>query len=802
MKKIFFCVVLLSLFINLVSCNNNIPDIKKSSGQNDTAVSSSVTGVYELKTLSLPDYYSLSSYTSDVYGINNVITNNDRVYVVGSKETPYINEHKDSEGNIIYNKSFEPKSIIYSVDLNGENEQILTLDEINPVSITSLDIDSAGNFYIFGYSALYKLNPDGELISSVNINNLTDSGEFYYSIKFDADENLYLISQTYITVLNPDLKFLFEIKINMMTLNLQLTPDNKMLAENIYTGFNNPPNYYYIDSDEKKLDSIAEDMVKTPPVNVTDNIKRYSVKFGDGYDIYYNNRFGVYGFKEGDETAVMLCDWVNSGLYVDYTELISVISSDKMVCVSQDMFAEKDNSMVKIYDIIIMTRVPDGQVVPKITITLAYADTVDSILLAAINFNRLNDKYRVVFKDYSVYKSIEDMNAGVDKFNMDLVAGNIPDIILFTMIMPYNDYIDKGMLVDLYELFDSDDDINRDDIIKAVRIAYETNGELYCLPTGFSISTLTGKASIVGDKESMTLEEFYELYEEAGENASVINSINKKYFFKTLLKANLGDFVDYKNLTCSFSSKRFIEYIEFIKNLPIKEFEDKTVLTGPINIYYSDLVDIRDDKLYLLDSNISSVNSLVTLKYIYGGEEYVIKGYPTDVTNGTLIDSMYRFGISSKSECKNGSFEFIKYFLTDKMQTSDEVLQSNLPVTVSALNIILDKAINTYYYLNESYFAAAESGLLMISEENEKPDSETEKFYKSIGSILYRFTEDDANHLRTFLSDGNIRNKYEAKINEIIWEELDIYFDGGLTAAQVADYIQSRVSIYINERYK
>ncbi len=206
--------------------------------------------------------------------------------------------------------------------------------------------------------------------------------------------------------------------------------------------------------------------------------------------------------------------------------------------------------------------------------------------------------------------------------------------------------------------------------------------------------------------------------------------------------------------------------------------------------------------MYLLDNSISGIDSLIMLKHLYDGEEYVIKGYPTDATNGSLIDSMYRFGISSKSECKNGSFEFVKYFLTDKMQTSDEILSSWLPVTVSSLDIILDRAVNTYYYLNEEYLAAAESGFIMISEEYGKPDPDTEKFYKSVGSILYRFTENDANRLREFLSDGNIKNKFEAKINEIIWEELDLYFDGGLTAAQAVDYIQSRVSIYINERYK
>ncbi|MDD4774761.1 MAG: hypothetical protein PHZ09_14360 [Eubacteriales bacterium] len=349
--------------------------------------------------------------------------------------------------------------------------------------------------------------------------------------------------------------------------------------------------------------------------------------------------------------------------------------------------------------------------------------------------------------------------------------------------------------------------MSRDDILYAVRTRYETDGKLYCLPTSFYIETLTGKASLVGEKESLTLDEFYGLYEKAGIGASVCNIINTKDFLKRMLRANLGDFVDYENLTCSFDSEKFIKYIGFIKNLPVTKYDGNNVFALSVN--YPDFLQITENKLYLSQNSISGPDSLIYLKYIYGADEFAIKGFPTENTNGSLMISPYTFGISDSSECRNGAFEFLKYYLSDKMQTSDQLLKGGgssggslmggLPVTVSALDIVLDKAAGTYYYLKEDVFL--EKKILGMISEYGTYAPELDALHIKDGFTLYRFTEEDAEWFRNYLTESEFKNKYNAKINEIIWEELDLYFEGAVTAEKAAENIQNRAAIYVNERY-
>lgn len=777
MKKNIFInifVFLLSINVLFVSCdksNNSGGDVDVT----DTADKTTVPGIYKLNTLALPDGYKISSYTSNV---NNVITHGDRIYAACKKT-----QKSFSDGQ----RRSSENSIIYSVDLEGGDEKIYPL-EVNGASINSFDMDSEGNFYILaGFSTLYKLNPDGIPISQTEISEPgTNNG-----LKVDGNGKIYLNSQTRISIFNSDLEFLYDIETEYRNLSLHTAPDGKILAEDMNTGYTALPVYYTVSDDN----SLKQTNIIKAPANVTETLNSYSVKFGEGYDIYFYNIYGVYGYNDGAEKADVLCDWLNSDLYFDYTRLISVISPDKMVCVSRDMFAETEVDGESVYDLIIMTR--DNDAKPKITVTLAYINKIDEVLLAAINFNRLNDDYRIVFKDYTVYSSSENIAAGRAKFNMDLVSGTIPDIMLFDTNMPYYDYIDKGMFADLYKLFDGDSEMSRDDILYSVRSAYETDGKLYCLPPNFRIDTMTGKESLAGEEKSLTLDEFYGLYAKADAGASVCNISNNKNFLKQMLRANLGDFVDYESLTCSFDSEEFIKYIDFIRNLPVKKYDTNIQFTD--SIFYSDYLEIKNNKLYLSEISISDLNAFISLKYVYGGDKYVIKGYPTKSTNVSVISSFYMFGISDSSECKNGAFEFLKYYLGDQMQTSDEALNGGLPVTVSALDILLDRAADTYFYVKE--MTLADNVYLAVSSEYGLPDPGLDALYIKEGHTLYRFTEEDAKWLRDYLTESRFENKYDAKIDEIIWEELDLYFEGALTAAEAAKFIQNRVTTYISERY-
>ncbi len=60
-------------------------------------------------------------------------------------------------------------------------------------------------------------------------------------------------------------------------------------------------------------------------------------------------------------------------------------------------------------------------------------------------------------------------------------------------------------------------------------------------------------------------------------------------------------------------------------------------------------------------------------------------------------------------------------------------------------------------------------------------------------------TDDEIQTVLNYLDTVNQIGNYNDSVRNIIFEEAAAYFSGQKTAAEVADIIQSRVQIYVNE---
>ena len=149
----------------------------------------------------------------------------------------------------------------------------------------------------------------------------------------------------------------------------------------------------------------------------------------------------------------------------------------------------------------------EGYEAPKTIIRVAtygYTYLLDWVIS---EFNRKNETYKVVKTDYSTY-DINGDGAGLTKLNTEIQAGNIPDVIDFTLIPPKT-YEDKGLLTDLYPLIDSDPEIKRSDLLDPYVKAYEKDGKLSLALMAFIINGFIGKSDVVGTQPGWTLEEMH-----------------------------------------------------------------------------------------------------------------------------------------------------------------------------------------------------------------------------------------------------------------------------------------------------
>jgi len=338
------------------------------------------------------------------------------------------------------------------------------------------------------------------------------------------------------------------------------------------------------------------------------------------------------------------------------------------------------------------------------------------------------------------------------------------------------------LLVNFYDYLDNDPDLTRDDILGCVRSMYGLNDKLFHLPINFTIYTAVGKSTNVGSELHFTIDEMFNLYNSLPKD-TYLYSFGGKAILSRILETSITDFIDYESGKCSFTSDKFINILKFAKNY---NFDDNynCVLNQPPAIDYA-----RNDEIYLFWYFFENIKSYITAKYAFGVDdnsdfEIVFKGFPSSSSHGTIINTMYTLAITDTSKVKEGAWEFIKYCISDEIQTTKVILDTGFPVKTSALRTALNEAMEKYYH---PYDSAGYIWVLTYEESWGLPKP------------IYRLTQTDADRIFNFLNTVESR-RTDKMVMDIITEELNVFWAGDVSAERCAEIIQSRVFIYVNEQ--
>ena len=164
------------------------------------------------------------------------------------------------------------------------------------------------------------------------------------------------------------------------------------------------------------------------------------------------------------------------------------------------------------------------------------------------------------------------------------------------------------------------------------------------------------------------------------------------------------------------------------------------------------------------------------------GEPITFIGYPSNGGTGSYINVSSALGINSKAKAKEGAWEFIRTFILEDYQNGSE--HWSLPVLRSALDARFEEAMKQEYY-----------------EENgeQVKQAKTTWGYDDWEATIYAATQEEVDAVKALIDsvDGVMGSNDE--IRNIISEEAAAFFEGQKSAKDVADVIQSRVKIYVNE---
>lgn len=493
------------------------------------------------------------------------------------------------------------------------------------------------------------------------------------------------------------------------------------------------------------------------------------LKIGTHSDLIYCTSSGLFTYNYGDEEGKKIMDYINSDLFI--TSLQNVIEIDDTHFVG--MFYESyDRSQLKAG---MFTHVPPEDIPDKRVMVLAGMWVDRDIQQRVIEFNRGSQEYRITIKDYSEYNSYDDYEAGRTKLNNDIVTGNMPDILVASSNLPIENYIAKGWLADINDYIKKDEELSKEEFLQNVFDAYSVKGKLYYVIPSFSVSTMVAKSALVGDRTSWTMSDMMELQKSLPEGTTMIESMTRSYFFDSVLRFCGNDFIDVETGKCTFDSEAFINLMEFAKSLPEEIVYDDDYWMNYESIY-------REDKTILMNAYIGSVAGFnYTLNGTFG-EDISYIGFPSSGGKGAYLSYDRAYCISSRSKNGDGAWEFLRYYLTDEYQES--ITRYNLAVQKDIFEERAQEALNRPYW---------------IDEEGEKHEYDDYFYMNGESFVLEPMTQEQIDKLVNYIYSVDNAYFYNPDIVNIIKEEVEAYFTDQKEAAEVANIIQRRAQVYVDE---
>ena len=506
----------------------------------------------------------------------------------------------------------------------------------------------------------------------------------------------------------------------------------------------------------------------------------YSFSAGIDKDVLFSSNEGVFGFNLGDKEATKIMDFVNSDLSTYSVNSIVPIDANNFVASYQDTV--NYNTILAKFTYVKPEDIQDKKV---LVFAGVYVDT--NVKSQIIRFNKKDSEYRITIHDYSQYNTEDDYSAGFTKLNNDLIAGNVPDILALSEGMPVDSFINKGLFVDIGELIQNDPELSKLDYMENVFEAYKVNGKLYRVIPSFVLRTWIGKKSLVGDRASWTMNDVRQAAEQLNGDKSIFGmNMTRDNFLSVVMNYIGNDFFDVDTGKCNFDSKNFTEILEYAKTLP--QSQDSGYDEEYWQHYWETYqTQYRENRTLLMELYLSDFESMRYNVNGMMGEDVSYIGFPSDNGTGSVITLYNSYAIYAKSSNQDGAWKFLRTYLTEDYQKNEDYkygYTGGLPVLKSLVRELVDKTMEKPYWTDEN---------------GEKHEYDDTFYINDQEIILQPFTKAQADTLYDFVCNVKTPSYYDENVMKIISEEVASFFSGSKSASDVANMIQNRVQLYVNE---
>lgn len=679
-------------------------------------------------------------------------------------EDYYDDYYDDYYGNVT--SRFHIASFTNENDINYSD---IPLENNVYVDTNSWGIDGEENIYMCAGSwdentgeesyKLIKYSIDGTKIKETEIK----SNEEYFYVRYlfaDKNGNVFVVSEKTVTVYDKDLnqKNQYTSDVKEAYISSASLSENGELTFTVssWEGDNYTGRLFKMGSDG----NASEDAALNSVLNGKDFLN------GNGYDYYYRTGSSVMGINIGDKNATEVVNFYDSDINPDEVSgAICFATAEQFLATRND----ENGQAVVVYE-----KVPADQVKDKEIVTLGTVYGSYYLSSQIIKFNKENDTYRIKLVDYSELSTPDDWDAGRKRFYTDLSGGNAPDIIV-PEAYDANNLIDKGVFADLTPLMANGNGVKKEDLVTNAQSVFARDGKLYCVFPSFTVQAIQIKKEFY--KDGMTFDDIL-AWEKATGQKALSDDSTKEGVLNWFMNLSMDAYLDPKTGKCSFDSPEFVKLLEYANTYPEEIGEDYWN-----NYDYEDYIyEFRDNRSlinYAYVDDFSSYNW--SAKYRFG-EIPVLTGLPIQGSKGAILNIDTVIGISNKSKHKEAAWEFVESCFTDEYYES---LGWGIPSVEKNLDEMAQKATEPYYWIDENGNKVYEDQSYWLVDHEEK---------------IEPLTKEEVAELKDFVVNVEGLYSWDEELNKIIDEETQGYFKGQKSASEVANVIQSRLQIYINEK--
>ena len=615
------------------------------------------------------------------------------------------------------------------------------------------------------------LSPEGEELSRAPVDlDTTNTWLNTYNIAKDPDGNLIVVMEMTLQAIAPDGSIAWSMQLDNYV-NSMVTLADGSVAVMLFG--DKGPELRPIDFEKKELGESFP---------IPDSA--WTLFPGDeNYDFYYTSGMFLYGFKLGEAEPVPVLNWMSCDINGDSvaSQALKISSDGSIMGITTDYSGGSIDTQL-----FTLTRVPADSLPKKQILTVAQLEYNPDYQLTnrMVRFNRSHDNVRLEYLDYSQYNTESDFTAGITKFNTEVMAGNLPDIIPTNQIA-YRQIASKGLLEDLYPYLDKDPELKREDFFPNLLSALEVNGGLYQVVSGFSVETLCGAASIVGDTPGWTYDDFNAALEKMPEGCTPLEPyVTRDQVMSSLLYADMDSFVDWTTGKVNFESDNFKQLLQFVKQFPAEynwDEHDNSESTQDL---------LRQGRQMLTQTYLYGLDSILWNGANFGGKATYI-GWPTSSGVGSIMRFENGFAMSKNCADKDAAWEFLRSMLTESGQTG----QYNIPSNRNVFNKQLED------FMTPKYRKDAD-GNILLDENGEKIEESRGAWIDDSGveHHIYAMTQEQADEVLAIIETCTKVASYDTSIYDIVNEQAQAFFAGQKSVDEVARLIQSKANIYVNEQ--